>query len=616
MPRTRQAPALEPSTDLVAPGNTTVLSVPHRLPPKRALTAAGANMAEQPDTTASKLASGAAWQEKSWAFYDSVGELRAGANWLGNALSRVRLYIADGDGEELETGPAVDFLSKLFGGEEGMSQALRTIAIQLTVPGETWVIGRGADAKTGDADEWLVASQSEVKVQGKRWQLDRGDGQVIVVDPAEGDVIVRIWRPHPRQWAQADSPVRALIGVLAELLQLTKKVAAGIDSRLAGAGVLFLPNEMTFTSPKDDDGNDLYPDFFSWFTDAIMTAIDDQADASALVPVVVQAPGATLAAVQHLRFDTALSAEDRELRIEAIRRLGLGMDIPVEIMTGTGEANHWGAWQIDEAAIKIHIEPMLELVCQGFTQFLLHPFLKGGSESISDADRALRIRSDTSDLRLRPNRPAEAQALYDDGELKGDTLRRENGFDDGDKPDQGELEQILLRKVAIAGVTPEMSAAALEQLGVHLDLPEPVQDAPAPRGVAAVPPLEPEVADPNRPPEQLAASGARSIGQEIVALNCAAQLVCTRSLERARNKLGRRGAGALRPVEAHRAEEALSGEFAQVAEVAAALGYHPDRLGPVLRAYCLEALTKGEDHDARILASLMENFVRREAVDG
>lgn len=37
------------------------------------------------------------WQNEAWRLYDVIGELRFVANWIGSALSRVRLYVADVD---------------------------------------------------------------------------------------------------------------------------------------------------------------------------------------------------------------------------------------------------------------------------------------------------------------------------------------------------------------------------------------------------------------------------------------------------------------------------------------------------------------------------------------
>src|SRR5690606_37995192 len=41
---------------------------------------------------------------------------------------------------------------------------------------------------------------------------------------------------------------------------------------------------------------------------------------------------------------------------------------------------------------------------------------------------------DDSHMIVRPNRGTDAQAIYDKGELSGEALRRENGFDENDAP--------------------------------------------------------------------------------------------------------------------------------------------------------------------------------------
>ena len=41
---------------------------------------------------------------------------------------------------------------------------------------------------------------------------------------------------------------------------------------------------------------------------------------------------------------------------------------------------------------------------------------------------------DVSHMIVRPNRSADAQVVYDKGELSGEALRRESGFDEGDAP--------------------------------------------------------------------------------------------------------------------------------------------------------------------------------------
>ena len=114
-----------------------------------------------------------------------------------------------------------------------------------------------------------------------------------------------------------------------------------------------------------------------------------------------------------------------------VRRFALGMDLPPEQVlgmssnggTGGGNSNgvsHWGAWQVEESTIKLHIEPMLDTIVSALTLGYLRP-------ALGDNDDAV-IVYDTSALRLRPDRSKEAFELYDRGLLSVDALLRENGF--------------------------------------------------------------------------------------------------------------------------------------------------------------------------------------------
>src|SRR5699024_6279098 len=121
----------------------------------------------------------------------------------------------------------------------------------------------------------------------------------------------------------------------------------------------------------------------------------------------------------------------------AIRRLALALDIPPEVMTGMGQSNHWSAWQVEESAIKIHIEPLLTLICDRLTTALLRPVLEArGVQNPEDYC----IWFETTRLSQSPDRGPEALALWDRGLLTNEMVLREHGYDpDTDlPPDAGE----------------------------------------------------------------------------------------------------------------------------------------------------------------------------------
>lgn len=459
---------------------------------------------------------GADWQDIAWGHYDSVGELRYAVGWISNALSRATLFVAEGDTDvpepiRVDEGEAVDYLNALFNGPAGQSQMLKSFGLQLSVPGECYVMGyRIPD----DNDtHWCVASKDEIARQNEEIWLDRGDGAKIPI--TDEDWILRVWNSHPRKWWLADSPTRALLPVLRELDELTKKVFASVDSRLAGAGILALPQEMTF--PKSSQEDDSEEEFNAVLHRAMTTPLQDRDSASAIVPIVIQVPGDQIGNIQHITFGHDLDSEITPLREAAIRRLALGLDMPPEILTGLGGMSHWNSWQVDEAAVKLHIEPMLATICDALTTGYLWPLLGG------ESDRTIWF--DTSELTERPDRGPDADALFDRGELSGEALRRHHGFNDDEKPsDQERRERILIE---IAKTNTELAPSILTMLGVASPgtLKVTNQADAEPRALPATPPSSPEV---QGPPEQASMS---------ISALLACDLAVTRALEVAGKKI-------------------------------------------------------------------------------
>jgi hypothetical protein len=557
------------------------------------------------------------WQTEVWHFYDTCGELAFGANWFANAMSRVRLYIqsstaADGE-KEVTAGAAVDALDALTGGPSGQPTLMHGLGVYLFTPGEAYLIGE--EDPDGGADRWTLYSNEEVRQQGTstKWDLDRGDGEKRTVDTSEdadmAAVVIRIWRSHPRLWVEATSPVRAVLPIMRELEQLTKHVGAAIDSRLAGAGLLLLPSEMTFGTPgvveTNGDGSVTLPPenpeidaFMAHLTEAMVTPIKNRDNASAVVPIVVRAPGALIGNAKHITFSTPLDEKALDLRAECIRRLALGLDMPPEVLLGTGDVNHWGAWQIDEASLKTHIEPACELICTALTERYLYPVLEGQGTTVT----GLRIAPDTSDLRLRPNRGSEAFDLYDRLEIGGVALRRETGFEEGDAPDTVEREQMLLMRVAGGAPTPDLTAAALDALGVPLT-PQAAtvegEQAPAATEPPALPAPTPSEENVTGPPEPQAA-----------ALLACSEVVVHRAIERANNRVNNR-AKIRRPIPEDRMSEALRGawDYDLLRRVATVVGIDVPSWVKAMERYTTIVLATGEEHSTEVLARVLHEYV-------
>lgn len=507
-----------------------------------AQTALVASAVRYPGTAGRIYRNGQGWQAEAWRHYDICSELRYAANWVGNVLSRATLNIQRltvAGSEQVLVGPSVQALSTLFGGPEGQAQMLQSFGVHLTIAGEAYLVGRQVNGK----DVWAVVGSREVKVNGTNWMIELGNGTPPIT-LSDNDAVIRIWRPHPCHQLEADSPVRALLPILTEIEFLTRHIFAQVTSRLAGAGVWPLPQSMTFPPPPDGTPSVNNADaFMHTLADAMLTPIKDPGSPAALVPVTITVPDELMGKIgKPITFWTDLDQHAMELRSEAIRRFAIGMDMPPEIVLGTAvtgsAANHWTAWQIEETSIKVHVEPMLELIVAALTIGYLRPL--GGIP----ADEAMGY--DTSQIRLRPNRSKEAIELYDRGQLTAKALRRETGFDEDDAPTMEETRTWLVRKVASGSATPDQVAAALHLLGVDLPSATPLppsdqhtrQARPAPslRGhpTRAIP--APPDGAPGSPSADTPGGTGRNAPPYDVLLPAADALVY-RALERAGNRL-------------------------------------------------------------------------------
>lgn len=488
------------------------------------LTAAAVRLTHTANGKTKKLKRPPAWYKTAWGFYDTTGEYRYACSWVGNLLSRAELQVWE-DGKLTKNADAIAAMESFFGGVDGQREMLRQTGIHLTVPGDVYLVGEDGGE---EPDKWSVVSANRITNIGRtetspgKWKV--GDEEL--TDP----VVIRLWRPHPNKQDDADSPSRAVLPILTELENLSKMVASQIASRLSGAGILLVPNEMTFGSIRDavknGDGTDTSNSagvnaFLQEFMETIMLGIEDPSDPAARTPILLQGPGEHLDKIKLLTIWSELQEQASTLRTELIRRLALGMDMPPEILTGSGELNHWNAWQVEEASIKAHTEPLLHIITAGITTTFLRPFLVGSGMSVEEA-RRFTVHADTTKIRLRPNRSKEALELYDRAILSEEATARENGFDTADLMDDKQRTNFYTRKVAAGSTTPELVAHALNLLGIPIPI-EMIQ-------VQEVPTEAPQ-------PRSLQEHPERPIPDVQDAEVAAANVVVFRALERAGAKL-------------------------------------------------------------------------------
>jgi hypothetical protein len=436
--------------------------------PLASLVASARRLTSQTISRAGATAKG--WQEDAWEMFDLVGEQRFLATTLANRMSQARLYVGAYDGSQtdapvpVEGKPEVTGVLDAFGDNAAArTQLLQRLGVNLFIAGDGWLVGiperllpvsDGGDPEQPpststitldpmdgtlaiDDLQWRMLSVSEVTSKaGGEVTLRLGENEVDKVDAQIDDIfLIRVWRPHPRRWWEADSPTRSSLPVLRELVGLTMHISAQVDSRLAGAGLLIIPQSalraLKIAAGLPEDSVD--DPFTEALLEAMLKPIQDRANASALVPLVITVPDEACSLFNFMSFAKPLDSEARSLRDEAIRRLALGQDAPPELLLGTGGMNHWGAWLVQEDVVTTHLEPPLALICDALTTQYLWPVLvQQGMDQ--EAAQQYVIWYDVSDLVVRPNRSQDAVALFDRGIISDDATRDATGFDDSDAP--------------------------------------------------------------------------------------------------------------------------------------------------------------------------------------
>lgn len=608
------------------------------------------------------------WQARAWHYYDTIGEYQFGVGWLANALSRVNLVAAmppqsQGDEptpidveQDAAMQPYVDLVAEIAGGVTGQGQLLAQSAIQLSVPGLGYILAT-ADAETDSFSKWRVLSNEEAqKGPGRRTISTSPSGNpdpgIQIKNSESGewedlgpdDVLVKVWRAHPRRSWEPTSPVRGVLSTLLEIELLSKRVVAESTSRLIGAGLLLMPEEAEFApgqpgveeTPESNDTAD--PEPRDQFVETLMRvaamAIADQDSPAATTPMTVRMPGELIAKVQHLKFWSEFDGAIEALRLAAIRRLALGLDIPPDVLLGLGTANHWSAWQVAEEAITLHVEPLAEVICHALT---VGWYKAACAAAGLDPERAI-VWYDTTDLTTRPDRSTSAGEAHARNVISDDSYVRELGLE-ADPPDAVEFRKRALIAVAsgaptlapgmfaLAGVITRDDAMWVTQLAAGAapgapgapgqapppDQTPPDQQQPPDRPVPQQPP-------PNQPPPD----NQPPSGQNSVAVLAAAGVVVDRALERAglrlRSKAGKRRPGGAESVSCddprllhtqisatqHASlEELLEGAWDRVPEITARFGGNAESLTACLDSYTRGLLSVGHAHDFDRLAAAM-----------
>jgi len=471
-----------------------------------------------------RMAQSSSWQNEAWEYYDAIGEIKYAFNLVASVVSRIRLYaaivqdpseapkpvrqVANLDADLAQAAErAILRLDSAYGGQAGL---LRDAALNLLTAGECYLVQMPSLAGTGTPESWDIRSVDELTLDAKGNYIIAGRreyqaGTSTMNGNARGALrlpknafVGRIWRAHPRYSDEADSSLRGLLDMCAELLLLNRTFRATARSRL-NAGALYLPDGLSVAATPDpnypyEDEDGLYSDptpeemadeFEDQLIDAMTTPIRDEDSASAVVPLVIRGPADLGDKIKQFKFERSFDPALAQRADRVLERILQGLDVPKDVVTGLANVKYSNALQIDEALYKAHIEPLMLLIADALTVVYLRPYLIANGYSPADVDRIV-IWYDPSAVATRNDRATDADNGFDRMAVSFQTWRRAHGFAEADAPSPTELGlRILLEKGMI---TPELSESMLAAVA-----PDIIKAARAAQQTQSVGPLTDEL---------------------------------------------------------------------------------------------------------------------------
>lgn len=401
------------------------------------------------------------WQRDAYGFYETIGELAEVLNETAGSVSRCDFrpvsISASGSPDafkETDDERVIRVWRAFDGPRGGKTELYRKACLHLQIAGESFLIGmpiQSEDLMEPDAGiTWEFLSGEEIKVENNGNTIKRNFGyagmQPIELPPET--FIARLWRSDPKFSEKADCAVKHVLPICSEIVLLTQVVDAIAKSRLS-AGILFVPDEMSFgpmdeTEDDSDETDDIDP-FTQELIEQLTAPVEDRTSAASLVPLIMRGPAEFADKILPIAIARDLDHMYQDMRLEAIKRLATGLDIPVEIMFGKGGLNHWTGYNIDSDFITKHIAPVGLMLAEFLTMAFLRPMLMEFEGMTEEEANGYELYFDSSKITSRTDTGPNARAAYDRKAISELAYLRESGFDEADMPTVEERKERDLR---------------------------------------------------------------------------------------------------------------------------------------------------------------------------
>lgn len=394
----------------------------------------------------------------AWDLYESLGDVHfavaRSARIAGYAKYFPRTYSPSTEPLEL-TKQITQGIYSRFGGTRGLTARYYSC---MKIPGDAYLIRMKDEDKEWDgyhfasADElefdetnrenikWITmpAVRATTSNNGFSGPSSNGRGRDRRVKSLSPDQFLgRVWVPGMRYVDMPDTPMVALRDECETLRVLTETIKARLHSRLAMAGIVYIPSEVktaqsVFTTqastPAAGGDTDTILNDVLKVMELNLTNRDDKRSA---IPMVLRGPGQHGEQLRHFTLDLDIFENDLRMRQALVMQILQGLDVQRVATEGIEVSNHWAAWAISDEERRITVQPDIEMMCWAMTVMILHPQMRA-ARIPEDVIADHYIGFDLSGSAVRSNAQEDVRQLRDRGLVNGSAARAASGVGEED----------------------------------------------------------------------------------------------------------------------------------------------------------------------------------------
>ena len=403
------------------------------------------------DTKQRRRSADIGWQTDAYELAREVGEAGYVMHLTANTLSMCDFLPRRdvGEGMEADTDERpIEVMASLVGPRGGVKEIYRRIALHASIAGEWYLVGLTVDDGGDNGILWEALSVRELEINTAGDVTRRRDGSLReTIDEDSDAYLARGWISDAEFSDRADSQMRRALPACREVAVHSQVIDATGRSKVA-AGILFIPEEMSFGAEEEDLSDEDMMDALSQeVLEHLSAPIVDRENQASYVPLVMRGPAEHGQAIRLIEIGTSHAPAPPELREPALARVLRMPPIPPELVDGKGGMSHWGSYNVDHEFLVAHVQPLGEMIAEFLTAAYLRPMLEAFYDMSPEEAAEWTLDFDMSKVTTRKDAESSARALGDRDLIGDDAILRAHGFEPADKPTDEERKARIAMKL-------------------------------------------------------------------------------------------------------------------------------------------------------------------------